>query len=375
MYRSGFILSASRPVRSRQDLSRLIATQPVEFLMPVLTVVHFRMDVETLISLVQAKEAIYDPKHPKHRDRDFIAAVWRGIARELNTTDAEVKAKWQNLRSNYMREKRKLKSVPSGAATNSVPKITWPYFKFLWFLDPTLKHKATSGNVPESVTANTDDTSEGHIESQDELQEESQQSPPDSPRALEEDFHQQAYDVIRTSSCATPAFGSLTRRKRQIQTNETENAMQDVQRETQGDRQETYPDIRSPSGSTRSDDLLLRGKRQKKKIDTENEIDRQYLKHLQAISDNAKDDQDPDLLFLRSLLPSMKQLGPLENLEFKGEVINLLQTKIRSQSNPPSVAASTFSHYSASSAHSLEELADDITPTNTLESYVLHTFK
>lgn len=86
MYRSGFILSASRPVRSRQDLSRLIATQPVEFLMPVLTVVHFRMDVETLISLVQAKEAIYDPKHPKHRDRDFIVAVWRGIARELNTT-------------------------------------------------------------------------------------------------------------------------------------------------------------------------------------------------------------------------------------------------------------------------------------------------
>lgn len=44
------------------------------------------MDVETLISLVQTKEAIYDPKHPKHRDRDFIAAAWRGIAAELNTT-------------------------------------------------------------------------------------------------------------------------------------------------------------------------------------------------------------------------------------------------------------------------------------------------
>ncbi|XP_044764429.1 uncharacterized protein LOC123320994 [Coccinella septempunctata] len=95
---------------------------------------------------------------------------------ELNMNGkAEVKAKWQNLRSNYMREKRKLKNIPSGADAKRA-KITWPYFKSLWFLDPPLKHKATSGNVPESANFNTSEIAEDNTEFDYELQEESQES-------------------------------------------------------------------------------------------------------------------------------------------------------------------------------------------------------
>jgi hypothetical protein len=34
------------------------------------------------------------------------------------------------------------------------------------------------------------------------------------------------------------------------------------------------------------------------------------------------------MMFLRSILPSIKILSPLQNLEFKGDVINLLKSKL-----------------------------------------------
>ena len=58
---------------------------------------------------------------------------------------------------------------------------------------------------------------------------------------------------------------------------------------------------------------------------------------------------DPDLLFLKSLLPSIKKLGPIENLEFKSEVIQLLKSKLTPistyYSNPSSASSCSYEHY------------------------------
>jgi hypothetical protein len=62
-------------------------------------------------------------------------------------SDTDVKTKWQNLRSNFMREKRKLKHIPSGSAADNSSKLTWPYFDSMQFLDSSLKHRGTSRNV------------------------------------------------------------------------------------------------------------------------------------------------------------------------------------------------------------------------------------
>ena len=44
------------------------------------------MDIEKLIILVRDNSEIYDAKHPKHRNKDAIASIWRAIAVELETT-------------------------------------------------------------------------------------------------------------------------------------------------------------------------------------------------------------------------------------------------------------------------------------------------
>lgn len=72
------------------------------------------------------------------------------------------------------------------------------------------------------------------------------------------------------------------------------------------------------------------------------EIDQLYLAHHMAVSAKAGDIKDPDFMFLRRLLPTTKQLGPVINLEFKGSVPALLQEKLRGQSisYPPRVPSS-----------------------------------
>jgi hypothetical protein len=44
------------------------------------------MDVEKLIILVRSSREIYDAKDPNHRNKDYIAGVWRSTAEELQTT-------------------------------------------------------------------------------------------------------------------------------------------------------------------------------------------------------------------------------------------------------------------------------------------------
>jgi hypothetical protein len=44
------------------------------------------MDVEKLIILLRSRREMYDAKDPNHRNKDYIASVWRSIAEELQTT-------------------------------------------------------------------------------------------------------------------------------------------------------------------------------------------------------------------------------------------------------------------------------------------------
>ncbi|KAJ4434674.1 hypothetical protein ANN_23242 [Periplaneta americana] len=86
----------------------------------------------------------------------------------------------------------------------------------------------------------------------------------------------------------------------------------------------------NPGNSQVAAEMTKKRKRITSTSPGESGIDRLYLKQLERIISRRKDDDDPDLLFLRSLIPMMKKLGPIENLEFKGEVIQLLKTKLQS---------------------------------------------
>ncbi|XP_066987260.1 uncharacterized protein [Macrobrachium rosenbergii] len=104
------------------------------------------MNFELLINLVQDRHPIYDPSDPLHRNRDAISALWKDIATEMKCKVSECKEKWQQLRSNFMREKKKLDTHPSGSANVKVRK--WVFYDTMVFLTPYVAPRATSSNVP-----------------------------------------------------------------------------------------------------------------------------------------------------------------------------------------------------------------------------------
>ncbi|GFR29761.1 uncharacterized protein TNCT_699551 [Trichonephila clavata] len=103
------------------------------------------MNVELLINKVRENKAIYDASDRNHSNRNFIANVWIKIGEELSMPGEQLKEKGHQLRSNYMRAKRRENHKPSGSGAK--PKSTWPYFEVMSFLDPSLESRSTSGNV------------------------------------------------------------------------------------------------------------------------------------------------------------------------------------------------------------------------------------
>ncbi|PSN49367.1 hypothetical protein C0J52_12211 [Blattella germanica] len=217
---------------------------------------------------------------------DIAAAV--GVSH-----DKEARSKWQNLRSNYMRERRKIRRLPRGVNLKNV--ITWPYYNMLSFLGSVIRQKK-GGN-------------DSDIDSSFDLEEESQHYRDETA----EDEFETKYN-IRNSDDLNDA-----------------NATDEGNGKTANSE--------SFTGSS-----ILRKRKRANNLGEDN-THKLYLKRLEKLAAREEEDNDPDLMFLRSLLPSIKRLGPLENLEFRGEVIQLLKQKLTPPtpvvcySNPSSVGS------------------------------------
>jgi hypothetical protein len=71
-------------------------------------------------------------------------------------------------------------------------------------------------------------------------------------------------------------------------------------------------------------------KREKKTKLTVVDIDQQYLDSLKEIGKRIeKTSNDSDRMFLLNLLPAMKQMSPLDNMDFRVEVQETLRRKLR----------------------------------------------
>ena len=57
------------------------------------------------------------------------------------------KAKYQNLRTYFVKEFKKTQSTRSGDGTSEVYKPTWPYFESLLFLAPTVELRETESTI------------------------------------------------------------------------------------------------------------------------------------------------------------------------------------------------------------------------------------
>ncbi|XP_046679092.1 uncharacterized protein LOC124366547 isoform X1 [Homalodisca vitripennis] len=111
---------------------------------------------ERLIALVQDRPPLYDYSHPAHCNRDVTGYMWSQIAAELGTTEIICKTKWANLRSNFVREFRRIR--PSSDGTLWAPQ--WPLFKPLMFLLPFLKKRGSAGSFEEPTIITLEDFQE-----------------------------------------------------------------------------------------------------------------------------------------------------------------------------------------------------------------------
>ncbi|XP_017481974.1 PREDICTED: uncharacterized protein LOC108371013 isoform X1 [Rhagoletis zephyria] len=92
------------------------------------------MDAEfnkKLIKLVKQHECLYDFSAPEYRDQSLKELIWKKIADELNTKDAECKKRWKSLRDTYTKTIRKSHLTTSG---KRLPKTKYKYADELSFL-------------------------------------------------------------------------------------------------------------------------------------------------------------------------------------------------------------------------------------------------
>ena len=91
------------------------------------------VDVAELIDLVHSKPSIYDKRHKDYKDRRRTRAIWNQIGEELGARPEDCFCKWENLRDNYRRHKKKIKGK-TGAALKRITPYTW--YEYLRWLDP-----------------------------------------------------------------------------------------------------------------------------------------------------------------------------------------------------------------------------------------------
>lgn len=178
-----------------------------------------------------------------------------------------------------MRVKRNEKHKPSGSAAK--PKTKWPYYDLMSFLDKFSEARETSGNVQEPLN-------------QPELLSELQDETPTHEEVLtaEENF---------------------------------ENSLAVEQPETSNTKER-------PETSNTKVNIKKKFSR-KRQAAKEDDIDSQYLAELKKINSSRVDENDPDRMFLLSLLPSMKNLTPADNMDFRLNALQFLKGKLNPTSS------------------------------------------
>ncbi|KAK7085940.1 hypothetical protein SK128_002389 [Halocaridina rubra] len=101
-----------------------------------------QLSLDDLIPLVRKCPILYDTSDRRYRDREFVAGLWREIAAILNTTDTECKEKWHYLRSNFMKERRRMQEKPSEQGFFK----RWAYYDEMEFLVPYITPRKSSSD-------------------------------------------------------------------------------------------------------------------------------------------------------------------------------------------------------------------------------------
>lgn len=188
-----------------------------------------------------------------------------------------VKGKWRNLRDNFRRELSKLQTSRSGDAGGNSKKPKWAYFENMLFLRETLTARPSSGNITIS-----EDDGEANDNPDKDCDDNIQNESHDTDEGSEKNEGINENDTFRT-----PASEILINKHRKS-LNKNKTKKENIHEQ------------------------LLR-------------IEQKKLETFTSLSANSG---DSDYHFLMSLLPIMKQLPPLKNMQMR---LNIQQLFVNEQ--------------------------------------------
>lgn len=190
------------------------------------------------------------------------------------------KLKWKNLKDSY---RKNIQKLPPLKSDSKACQIKWPYFEMMGFIKDYVVHTRGGSNLPDNSFISDD-----NIE-------------PEQPDEVSND--KDTSDFASTSNC-TQEYPTST----PIQ----------------------FSDPGFHSNSKCSQKSKYKYKKQRRDIDIEFlKLEEQRLELLRRDINN-KSEENSDLQFFKSLLPFMESLSPIENLEVRGEIQNVIINKLRS---------------------------------------------
>lgn len=195
------------------------------------------------------------------------------------------KLKWKNLKDSYRKNIQKLPPLKSDSKATAPCKIKWPYFEMMGFIKDYVAHTRGGSNLPDNSFISDD-----NIEEQ--------------PDEVSNDDVKDTSDFASTSNC-TQGYSTTT----PIQ----------------------FSDPGFHSNSKCSQKSKYKYKKQRRDVDIEFlKLEEQRLELLKKDINN-KREENSDLQFFKSLLPFMESLSPIEKLEVRGEIQNVIINKLRSR--------------------------------------------
>ncbi|XP_033316623.1 uncharacterized protein LOC117242680 [Bombus vosnesenskii] len=240
-------------------------------------------DIECLITEVQCRPILWQDNHKDYKNKSITDLVWEDVGKQCNCSGAVAKLKWKNLKDSYRKNIQKLPPLKSDSKATTPCKVKWPYFEMMGFIKEYVAHTRGGSNLPDNSFISDD-----NIEEQ--------------PDEVSNDNVKDTYDFASTLNCT--------------QEHSTSAPIQ-------------FLDPGFHSNSKCSQKSKYKYKKQRRDVDIEFlKLEEQRLELLKKDISN-KSEENSDLQFFKSLLPFMELLSPIEKLEVRGEIQNVIINKLR----------------------------------------------
>ncbi|XP_077523052.1 uncharacterized protein LOC144133846 [Amblyomma americanum] len=107
---------------------------------------------EALITEVERRRVLWDVRDRDYKNNMKRDQAWRAIAVALSVDVTQVMKRWKSLRDTFMKKRKEVTAIKSGAGADSVVNVRWPHFNQLLFLLDTLEYPETRGNLIKTWT-------------------------------------------------------------------------------------------------------------------------------------------------------------------------------------------------------------------------------